>query len=239
MGIGKKEEMRIINKILICCFFLLAAGCAAAQKPQTPFIPGSAVETLSAMVTISVKTPDGGLGGNGYMVYRRPDRFHLVILTPFGTTAIEFFARDDRVTFMVPSKGVAYVGSFADLPEKGGMQGWRMMQWVVEGAPLLNPGARGDVELTGADGRKSIATYGKDGLLERKVSGDGEEVLYRDYQSVGGVPFPALIEFTDRRGVRVKITFEEPDINKPVEDTALTPNLEGITLLPLSSFKGA
>jgi hypothetical protein len=52
------------------------------------------------------------------------------------------------------------------------------------------------------------------------------------------VPFPGVIEFTDRNGLRVKVTFDEPEINKPLEDTALTPNLEGVTILPLANFKG-
>jgi hypothetical protein len=52
------------------------------------------------------------------------------------------------------------------------------------------------------------------------------------------VPFPSVIEFIDQNGSRVKITFDEPEINKPVDEAALVPNLDGITLLPLANFKG-
>lgn len=227
----------ILNLLGLLVLAIAVAGCATTQVPQTPFIPGAAVETLAATVSISVKGPEGSTGGTGYLIYQRPNRFHLVMLTPFGTTAMEFFAGDDRVTLLLPSKGVAYVGSFADLPAKGGMQGWRMMQWVVEGDPLLRPGITGTVERTDQAGRTIVATYDADGLLERKSSADGE-VLYRDYRSVDGVPFPTVIEFGDRAGTRVKISFDEPEVNRPVEETALTPNLEGLTLLPLASLKG-
>ncbi|WP_298268472.1 outer membrane lipoprotein LolB [Geobacter sp.] len=230
--------MRFLRAIFgLFALTLALTGCATTPRPQTPFIPGATVETLAATVSISVKGPEGSTGGTGYLIYRRPDRFHLVMLTPFGTTALEFFAYDDRVTLLLPSKGTAYVGSFADLPAKGGLQGWRMMQWVVEGDPLLRPGTTGTVKRTNPAGRTIVATYGPDGFLERKSSEEGE-VLYRGYRSVDGVPFPAVIEFADRAGTSVRITFDEPEVNRPVEEAALTPNLEGLTLLPLSSLKG-
>jgi len=227
-----------VRFLFLTFLILVTLGCATVTKPRQPFTPGATVQTLSAGISLSVTTPNGSTGGTGYLIYRRPDRFHLVMLTPFGTTALEFFARDDRVTVLLPSKGFAYEGSFGDLPAKGGLQGWRMMRWVVEGDPLLLPGTTGIVERTDAGGRTTVAHYDGDGLLQRKTSVDGEAV-YRDYQSVAGVPFPATIEFTDPQGVQVKITFDEPEVNGPVDDSTLTPNLEGLTLLPLASLAGA
>lgn len=55
----------------------------------------------------------------------------------------------------------------------------------------------------------------------------------------GGVPFPATIELTDRQGVQVKISFDEPEVNAPVDDGALTPKLEGVTILPLARLAEA
>ena len=216
---------------------LITLGCASAPTPRETFIPGASVETLAAAVSLSVKTPEGSSGGTGYLLYRRPDRFRLVMLTPFGSTALEFFVRDDRVTVLFPSREVAYVGSFQDLPAKGGLQGWRMMRWVVESDPLLLPGAPETVERTEAGRGTTVAHYDRDGLLRRKTSGDGEAV-YHDYQSAGGVPFPTIIEFTDLQGTRVKISLDEPEVNGPVDDAALTPNLVGLTLLPLASLQG-
>jgi len=228
----------LICSVLMVGGLLVAAGCAGVPIARPAYIAGAVVETLVAEVTVTVHSPDGNIGGNGYLIYRRPDRFHLVMLTPFGTSALEFFAAGDRITLLIPSKGVAYLGTFDDLPERQGLQGWRMMRWVVDGDPLFSPGVTGRVERVGPGGRTGTATYGPDGLLEQKISPDGEQVLYRDYRSVEGVPFPAQVEFSDPRGTRVTIVFEGPEINRPVEDAALTPNLEGVTILPLASLKG-
>lgn len=232
----KHTMIRLMRAALVLLACTLAA-CATLPHPRPAFTPGATVTTLAATVSVSVRTPDGSTGGNGYLIYRQPDRFHLVMLTPFGTTAMEFFATDDRVTLMLPGKNVAYVGSFADLPAKSGMQGWKMMRQVVDGTPLLVPAERNRTEQVETGGRLTTLTYDGDGLLTRKQAADGE-VSYRDYQSIDGVPFPAEIEFSDRQGVRVKMSFEDPDINKPVDDAALTPNLEGMTLLPLAAIKG-
>ncbi len=214
----------------------MTAGCATVPKVQVPYRLGAALETVSAMVSISVKAPQGSTGGHGYMIYEKPDRFHLVMLTPFGTTALETFSADDRLTILIPSKGVAYAGSFAEMPDNSPLRGWRMIKLMAVDKPLFDPEKRGMAEKS--DNGEVTSFYGGTGLLERKSFATGEEVLFRNYQSVEGVPFPTVIEFTDGNGSRVKITFDEPEINKPVESAALTPNLEGITILPLASIKG-
>lgn len=228
--------MRQLSLFLILAVTLVA-GCATVPQLQAPLVAGATVETLAATVSLSVRTPDGSTGGNGYLLYRRPDRFHLVMLTPFGTTALEFFAAGERITVLLPSKGHAYVGTFADLPTKGGLQGWRMMQWVVEGDPLYLPAAAGRTEERADEGGATLTTYGPDGLLERKRSSRGE-VAYRNYRSLDGVPFPGLVEFSDNHGVRVKISFDDPEVNTPLDEAALTPVLEGMTVIPLADLKG-
>lgn len=43
---------------------------------------------------------------------------------------------------------------------------------------------------------------------------------------------------TDSRGEVVKMTFEEPVLNRSVADTALIPALDGLKILPFSEFRG-
>ncbi len=233
-----KSFLRLYLLPFALCLLPMAlfTGCATVPKAQVPFRQGATLETLTAAVSIAVKAPQGSTGGHGYLLYQRPDRFHLVMLTPFGTTALETFSADDRLTILIPSKGVAYAGSFADMPDDSPLRGWRMIKLMAVDRPLFDPGKRGTVEKS-ANGEVT-SFYGADGLLERKKFATGEEVFFRDYQSVEGVPFPSVIEFTDGNGSRVKITFDEPEINKPVESAALTPNLEGVTILPLASIRG-
>ncbi len=189
-------------------------------------------------MTISVKTPQVNTGGHGYMVYQRPDRFHMVILTPFGTTALETYSSDDRLTIVIPSKGEAYAGAFDEMPIESPLRGWRMIRLMAVDEPLFDPVKKGTSEKSSKATGEITSFYDAQGLLERKKFSSGEEVFFRDYQSAEGVPFPSVIEFIDRNGARVKITFEEPEINKPVDNAALVPNLEGITILSLASFKG-
>jgi hypothetical protein len=172
------------------------------------------------------------------MVYQRPDRFHMVILTPFGTTALETYSSDDRITIVIPSKGVAYSGTFDEMPNDSPLRGWRMIRLMAVDEPLFDPMKKGTSEKSSKAAGEITSFYDSQGLLERKKFSSGEEVFFRDYHSGEGVPFPGVIEFTDRNGLRVKVTFDEPEINKPLENTALTPNVEGITILPLASFKG-
>jgi len=222
----------------IFCLILFAAGCATTPKEQLPFRPGATIETVAAMVTISVKAPRVNTGGHGYMVYQRPDRFHLVMLTPFGTTALETYSSDDRITIVIPSKGEAYAGAFDEMPDDSPLKGWRMIRLMGVDEPLFDPMKKGTSEKSSKAHGEITSFYDAQGLLERKKFGGGEEVFFRNYQSEEGVPFPSVIEFIDRNGARVKITFDEPEINKPVDNAALVPNLEGISIHPLASFKG-
>lgn len=72
---------------LLALLILTTLGCATAPKPREPFIPGATVETLASGISLSVTSLEGSTGGTGYLLYRRPDSFHVVMLTPFGTTA--------------------------------------------------------------------------------------------------------------------------------------------------------
>lgn len=233
-----KRTFSTIGIFIVPLLFLLVAGCATVPKAPPVFRPGTSVDSLTASVGLSVKTPAGGTGGNGYLVYRRPGMFRMVMLTPFGTTALDFGVRGDKVTIAIPSRGTAYTGAFGDLPEQNGLQAWRLMQWAVEGDPLFDVARAGKTVRSEAGGRKALAFYDGAGLLERKLTEDGNEVRYLDYQSAEGVPIPSTMLFNDVRGISVKITLKEPEVNQPLEDAALSPQMAGLNVLPLSEFRG-
>lgn len=112
------------------------------------------------------------------------------------------------------------------------------MRWAVEGDRLFDPERSGETVRGDLEGIRTLAMYDDQGLLDRKMTENGNEVLYREYQSIDGVPFPSVMEVNDASGTRVRITFKEPEINQPLEEGALLPNLEGLTVLPLSEFRG-
>ena len=94
----------------------------------------------------------------------------------------------------------------------------------------------GEVDRVNREGKRETVWYNAAGLVVRKLTENGEEVVYRDYRSIDGVPFPSVIEYQDRRGTSLKISFDEPEINRPVAETALIPRLDGYSVLSIRRF---
>jgi hypothetical protein len=146
------------------------------------------------------------------------------------------YSDGDRFTCLIPSRQTAYSGRIDELPDRDGLKAWSLMRWVVERTPAAGP-ARTRLNVNRAGGRE-LLSFDSRGLLEQKETEDGDRVVYRDYQVRDGIPFPESIELTDSRGDNVKISLVEPELNRPVADTALKPALDGLKILPFSEFKG-
>lgn len=221
------------NTVLLLLLVSLSA-CATVRKPLTGLVPGRQVETLQSPIAITVKSGEHSTGGRGYLIFKQPDRFHMAMLSPFGLTVLEVFSDSDRLTCLIPSRQTAYSGLLSELPDNSALKSLGAMKWVV--APPAAAPPSGTREVTAASGDRFF--FDTNGLVQRKVSLQGDEVVYDDYRSVNGVAFPDSIVIGSRYGAEVKITFDEPQINLPVEDSALIPVLEGISVLPLADFKG-
>lgn len=219
----------IISTALLC-------GCATTGTVRD-YDPGAVMETLSSSVALSIHTSDRGMSGQGYMVYRKPDEVHLVVLSPFGTTIMEIFALDTRVTLVFPSKNTAYTGTIDELPDTGGLQGWRMMRWVMDANPSVEPYANGTVERMSKLGFVEKVTYA-DGLVISKTAPNGDQVFYEKYEVVNGVPVAVKVEMRNSSGDRVRLTLNEPEVNTVLENAVFTPQLNGFTILPLSALRG-
>lgn len=215
---------------------LLLSACSTAL-PALNYSPGASLDTLSAAVSLSVTTADHGMSGSGFMVYRRPDQLHLVLLSPFGTTLLEIFSHGERITLLYPGSSTAYVGRIADLPDKGGLQGWRLMRWVMDADPAGSNDVNGTFERIGLQGVAEKVTY-QNGLVTEKRTNNGEQVYYSRYSVVGGVPFAAELELRNAQEDRIRIVLDEPEVNTPLDQAVFQPHLEGITILPLSELKG-
>lgn len=215
---------------------LLLSACSTVH-PALDYKPGATVDTLSAAISLSVTTADQGMSGSGFMVYRRPDQLHLVMLSPFGTTMIEIFSRAEQITLLYPGSSTAYVGQIADLPKKGGLQGWRLMRWVMDADPSGTAGQNGTIERTGAQGLVEKVTF-ENGLITKKSTKNGEQVYYSRYTVAGGVPFAAELDLRNAQDDRIRIVLDEPEVNTPLEDAVFQPRLEGIKILPLSELRG-
>jgi hypothetical protein len=224
---------RLIKKLLP---LLLLTACATVPAPPLDYRPGAVVETISSAVSLSIHAADSSMGGNGYLLFRRPDQLHLVMLSPFGTTMMEAFALGDRITLMYPSRSTAYVGHFDELPDKGGLQGWRLMRWVMDADPSGKMPLSGRVERISKQGFSEVVTY-ENGLVTSKESSDGDQVHYRNYSVVNGVPLAGELDMRNSRGDRIRIVLDEPEVNTPLENAVFTPRLDGLTVLPLSAIQ--
>jgi len=177
------------------------------------------------------------MGGSGYLLFRRPDQLHLVVLSPFGTTMMEAFALGDRITLVYPSRTTAYVGNFDELPDKGGLQGWRLMRWVMDADPSGGLPLSGTVERVSKPGFSEKVTY-ENGLVTAKESSGGDQVQYRNYSVVNGVPLAGELDMRNGRGDRIRIVLDEPEVNTRLDDAVFTPQLDGLTIMPLSAIQG-
>lgn len=216
---------------------LLLSACATVATKPLDYRQGAVVETLSSAVSLSIHASDSSMSGSGYLVYRRPDQLHLVVLSPFGTTMMEAFAVGDRITLMYPSKSTAYVGGFDELPDKGGLQGWRLMRWVMDADPRDRQPLSGTVERTSKLGISEKVTF-ENGLVTAKESPAGDHVQYGKYSVFNGVPVAMELDLRNERDDRLRITLDEPEINTPLDDAVFVPRLDGLTITPLSAIKG-
>lgn len=223
--------------ILTMLPLLLLPACATFATPPLDYRQGAVVETISSAASLSITTEDKSMGGSGYLLFRRPDQLHLVVLSPFGTTMMEVFAQGERITLVYPSRSTAYAGRFDELPDKGGLQGWRLMRWVMDAAPGRDNTLKGTVQRTSTPGLSEKVTY-ENGLVISKESSSGDHVYYSKYSVVDGAPLAAELDLRNSRGDRILITLDEPEINTPLDDSLLVPHLEGLTVMPLSAIQG-
>jgi hypothetical protein len=234
-----KKSLSLAQKFfLIPALLLSLSACATAPKPLPSASPGKQVETLQSEVSLSVRSGDKSIGGRGYLVFKQPDRFHLAVFSPFGFTLMDLFVNDQQLTCLIPAKQVAYQGLISDIPDGNTLKGWGMMRWVVETPPASDDNRSVTRNQITPDGRKEILCYDDRGLLASKSNEEGDRVVYRDYHDRNGVAFPSSIEISNAKGDSVRIVFDEPEINQPVEDVVLNPALEGVNVLPLTAFRG-
>jgi outer membrane biogenesis lipoprotein LolB len=223
---------------LIPAILLALSACATAPKPLPSTSPGKQVETLQSEVSLSVRSGEKSIGGRGYLIFKQPDRFHLAVFSPFGFTLMDLFVADKQLTCLIPAKQLAYQGLISDIPDGNALKGWGLMRWVVETPPASDDRKAVTRNHTTPDGRKETLCYDDRGLLASKANEEGDRVVYRDYHDRNGVSFPSSIEISNAKGDSVRIVFDEPEINQPVEDAVLNPALEGVDVLPLTAFRG-
>ena len=227
---------RFIISLLLLVTLLLPCGCASAPKPILVYLQGAVVQTLSATASLSISKGDQGMGSNGYLLYQRPDRMRLVILSPFGTTLMEAIVTGKQITIISNSKGVAFSGNLEDLPRTGQGDTWRNARWVMDMDPPGSLVGDGSQERVNSMGDKEQVVF-ENVLVVSKSLANGDMVRYRDYMLVNGVPLATEIIMDSHDGGRFRIKVSEPEVNAELATDAFIPHLDGYTLYPLSALQ--
>lgn len=228
--------LTLAKTIILMSLVLSLSACAGAPKPLTGLVPGREVESINSAVQLSASSGKESTSGRGFFLFKKPDRFHLAVVNPFGLTVLEVFSDGDRLTYLVPSKEVAFSGLISDLPETTPLRGLGMLEWVLVSPASPSGLAVGAREMTTPSGER--LQLDERGLVERRVSPQGDEVTYKNYRNVNGIAFAESIQIASRFGGVLKIVFDDPELNEPVEEESLTPNLTGYRVLPLWEFRG-
>jgi len=226
--------MRTVFLLFMVGILLLSSGCATA-KSQLVYRHGAVVETLSAAASLSISKGEQGMGSNGYLLYQRPDRMRMVILSPFNTTVMEAVMTGNLITIINTSKGAAFVGNLDDLPQSGEGATWRQARWVMDIDP---PGAfagDGSLERVNSQGARERVTF-ENGLVVSKVLENGDMVRYSEYELVSGIPLAGEIIMNSHDGGRFRIRVTEPEVNTELSADAFVPHLDGLAVYPLAAL---
>jgi len=224
-------------KQVVLLFLLLAflAGCAATPVRHEA-VHGLVIETLQGSVNISLTSPVGRMSGNGFLFFKKPDSFRLSILAPFGQIVLDIIVEGEKVICLKENPKKGWQGTVADLPPSLGTKVWPLMKWIVE--PPHPSGPASERVFTRVDGTTEKVYYDPAGFVQRKVNAGGDEVLYSDYRVNENLAIPNRIEINASDGSRLVLVFDDPEINRPIENTVLSPRLEGYKILPLKELNG-
>lgn len=176
------------------------------------------------------------MSGNGFLFYKKPDSFRLSILAPFGQVVFDIIVSGEKVTCLQEKRKTVWQGTVGDLPPSLGTKVWPLLKWILE--PPHPAGPSRERFFTRDDGTVEIVHYEPGGLVLQKVNGAGDEVFFSDYRITGDRAIANRIELTASEGSRLVLTFDDPELNLPVDDGILSPDLAGYEIRPLDELNG-
>lgn len=219
---------------------IVCYGCIPRpiQHSQLVSTSNSELKTISTSVSLVLHSQEQSMAGSGYLVYLKPDKAHIIVLTPFGTTLFEAFAVGDKISLLYPSEKLAFIGRFDELPKKGGLKGWRSIHWALEDAALQKGGLlkNGIMERISASGAKETITV-ENGLIVEKAKIDGEKIYYSKHTLVNGVFLAHELDLRNSLYEQLRIVFDEPEVNGQIDESAFLPRLDGLKVYPLQALE--
>lgn len=225
---------RTVLYLLTSACFL--SGCASGRPPAEFFFANGIVKSLSSNVSLSYSRSDRSISGSGILMFRKPDHIRAVILSPFGSVLQEVHIKGDLVTVIDPGNGVAFSGSYLDLPDTGDFSGWRYVPWLIDIDPPDASRKSMVIERVNRNGQKERAAF-ENGLLTSKMIVAGGSVKYGKYTTIRGVALPLEIVYETVTNEKFTILLDDPEINLSFDDSTFTPGLSRLRVFPLSNLK--
>ena len=227
----------VVTSLLLMLVIALLSGCQALRaRPDISYAVGAVAETLSSNVSLSHTTSERSISGSGYLMLRKPDHIRVVILSPFGSVLQEIYVSGELVTIIDAGNGLAFTGSYMDLPDRSDFSAWRYIHWLIDIDPPNPLRSTAVIERINRFGSPEKAVF-ENGFLISKTTEKGGSVGYSRYTAVQGVAVPLEIKYITAAKEEFSLTFEEPEVNVPFADGAFTPQLDTFRVYPLSSLK--
>lgn len=232
------RNVRLLGSGLL---LLLVCSCSTGRPANgdlTGVRPDALLSTLSANVEISYRNGDKSGTVRGLMIYRRPDRFRVVLLSPFGSTLMEAALTGDEVTLLYPAQQAAFRGTISQLPLKAGLDAWKLLPWVFELQQPVEGAVSGSASAVRrqSQGHEETVVY-DGGLIAEKRRDNGERVRYAGYRNVEGVALAMAYEIATADGAWVRLRLDEPGVNGELAEQAFSVVLRGVRVFPLSLLK--
>jgi len=234
---SESKHTKTLRLPLLLVFMVILSGCLFRHHTsEVTYINGSAVESLSSSVSLSYDSAARNISGSGLFMFRKPDHMRMVVLSPFGSVLQEVYVSGELVTILDNGNGVAFSGSYKNLPASGDFSGWRYIHWVLDIDPP-DPAQRTEViERVNRSGELETATFEK-GMLISKTTATGGCVRYGNYTAVNGAAFPLEIVYETAAREKYTIVLEDPEVNIPFAEGAFAPDLAKWRVYPLSVLK--
>lgn len=217
--------------LLLMMLLFVTAGCSTTRPERLDLAQidqQATLNSLSSDISINFKNKNKSGTANGMMLYKRPDLYRFVLLSPFGNTLMEAALAGRQLTLVYPAQKVAFKGDIASLPAGIGYEAWKLLPMMFEQQQ------HGSLSALEQPDDGVTTTYYDNGLVHEKRDHTGDTITYNDYTVISGLALAATYDFSSlTKDSQVRLQLRNPEVNPLLEPAMFSPNLHGMPVLPL------
>jgi hypothetical protein len=189
-----------------------------------------AIETLRARFSATVRQGDKVRRAEGVLLVKKPDRFRLRLLSPFGFTVFDYVTQGSHARMELPLEGKRLVDD--EIGTQSAFSPLDLQQAFLRGEAAFP----GDCTSRAADAEVAVDCRNADHVLLREIriaratatvtretsftnGAPRLTMTFDDYRTIGGLPLPFAIELgSPERDVTMQITLRAYEINPVLAD---------------------